>query len=80
MNWTKISEEKPRLGESVVLAINYSRSHKLIFWKKKIVAFGWLDEVKQGRGRTIYRYYDHTNDCHWKGAVTHWMTMPEPPE
>jgi len=79
MMWTKISEEQPKLNESIVLAINYGRARRMKFWKKKIIVFGWLQQIKKTKSGVEYRYYDHTNDCYWKDAVTHWMSLPQPP-
>ena len=80
MNWTKISEEVPQLNQSIVLAINYSNARRLKFWTRKIIVFGRLQHVKVTKVGTEYKFYDHTNDCFWKSSVTHWMTLPQPPE
>jgi hypothetical protein len=80
MNWNNIQEKRPELNESVVLAINFTRTRRLRFWKKKIIVFGWLDQVTETKKGLEYKFYDHTNNCHWKQSVTHWMTLPKPPE
>ena len=80
MNWVSIHEKKPELNESIVLAINFERSKGIKFWKKKLIAFGWLDRIVETKKGLEYTYYDHTNDCHWKSSVTHWMTLPKPTE
>ena len=80
MNCTKISDEAPELNESIVLSLNYRRARRLKFWKKKIIVFGWLQQVKETRKGTEYKFYDQTNNCFWKSDVTHWMVLPQPPE
>jgi len=79
MNWIKIKDRTPPLNESIVLAINYGRSRRLRFWKKKIIVFGWLQQIRKTANGVEYRYYDHTNDCYWRDSVSHWMQMPQPP-
>ncbi len=80
MNWIQINEKRPAVNESVMLAINYGRSKRFRFWKKKIIVFGWLMQIKETSAGIEYLFYDQTNHCHRKHSVTHWMTLPEPPK
>lgn len=76
MNWINITEEKPNLNESIVLALNQAIISKLLFWKKKKkIAFGWLQEVNNTKGTIEYKFYDQTNNCFRNKAVTHWMSL-----
>jgi hypothetical protein len=80
MNWINIDEKKPNLYDVVVLAVNNKKTKRLRFWKKKIIVFGWLDQVMDTQEGFECRFYDSTNNRHWKDSVTHWMSLPKPPE
>lgn len=80
MEWIDVSIQKPVVNESIVLAINYHRTRRKRFWRKKIIVFGWLVQIKETARGLEMKFYDHTNNCYWKEEVSHWMYLPKPPE
>lgn len=80
MNWINITEEKPALKELIVLTVDYKRIIRIIFWKKKKIVFGWLQEVTKTENGIEYKFYDQTNERFRRRSVTHWMTLPQSSE